>query len=107
MIKRGDIVIGEFQGEMKRRPWLVIQNDKGNYFSDYTIVVPITSKYKKSLPTHIPLVWGFINGTVKCETIQTVSKSNLEVIEHLPDKIMEHIDNALAVAIGLKRNDEI
>lgn len=103
MIRRGDIVIGEFQGETKRRPWVVVQNDKGNYFSDYTIVVPITSKHKKPLPTHVPLAWGSINGTVKCETIETVYKHNLEIVEHLPDEIMRHIDQALGVAIGLSK----
>lgn len=101
MIKRGDIVFGEFQGEKKRRPWVVIQNDKGNYFSDYTIVVPITSKHKKPLPTHVSLVWGSIDGTVKCETIETVPQCDLEVVEHLPDEIMRHIDHALSVAIDL------
>lgn len=101
MIKRGDIVIGEFQGETKLRPWVVIQNDKGNYFSEYTIVVPITSKHKRPLPTHVSLVWGSIVGTVKCENIQTVPQNDLEVIEHLPDEIMKHIDHALSVAVDL------
>lgn len=103
MVKRGDIVIGEFAGEEKRRPWVVVQNDTGNFFSTQTLVVPITSKHRKPLPTHVSLVWGTIVGTVKCEIIETVPSEGLEVIEHLPDEIMKHIDHALAVSIGLSK----
>ena len=58
--KRGDIVladlgnaVGSEQGGV--RPVLVTQNDVGNKHSPTLIVAPITSKYKKKLPTHIQI----------------------------------------------------
>lgn len=58
--RRGDIVlanlgdpVGSEQGGI--RPVLVMQNDVGNKHSPTIIVAPITSKPKKSLPTHVKI----------------------------------------------------
>lgn len=112
MIKRGDVFFADFPGSdgnvqgFKRRPWVVVQNDIGNEHSPLTIVCPFTSKTKHPIPTHVHLVWGPIYGTVMCEQIRVVDKEEFEVVTHLPDEIMTHVDRALAIAIGLKRNDE-
>lgn len=46
-----DVLAGE-QGGI--RPAVLVQNDKGNHFSISTIVMPFTSKIKRTLlPTHI------------------------------------------------------
>mgnify|MGYP002515621163 CR=1 FL=1 len=60
--KRGDVVLidnpirpdSHLQGG--RRPWVIVQNDKGNFYSPTTIAVPLSTKIKKKLPTH-----AFIN----------------------------------------------
>jgi len=59
-IKRGDIyyadlspVVGSEQSGI--RPILIIQNDIGNKFSPTIIGVPITSKAKINMPTHIAI----------------------------------------------------
>lgn len=112
MIKRGDVFFANLPGSegnvqgFKSRPWVVVQNDIGNEHSPVTIVVPMTTKMKQQIPTHVNLVWGPIYGTVMCEQIRVVDKEEFEVVTHLPNEIMTHVDRALAIAIGLKRNDE-
>ena len=60
IIRRGDVfyadlspVVGCEQGGI--RPVLIIQNDIGNRYSPTVIVVAITSKLKKELPTHVEI----------------------------------------------------
>ena len=111
MIKRGDIVFVDLPGSTEHvqgsfRPWLVVQNDKGNYYSPTTIVVPITTAHKKPLPTHVDFIWGSVFGTILTEQIRVIDQSELvkasKIVECLPEKIMMHVDRALAVAVGLE-----
>ena len=64
------------------RPCLVIQNNILNATSEVIIVVPITSKRKKSLPTHYIFKndkYDFLFGenTVLCECVRSLSKKRL------------------------------
>lgn len=65
------------------RPCLIIQVDVLNRTSKNVIIVPITSRRKKSLPTHVELLrsdYPFLDyavNTVLCENIRSVSKSRL------------------------------
>lgn len=65
------------------RPCLVIQNNILNATSEIVIVLPITSKRKKSLPTHYVLTnqkynyLTFNENTVLCECIRSISKKRL------------------------------
>lgn len=100
-LKRGDIFFADLGN--KRRPWLVVQNDTGNYFSGRTIVVPLTSKIKKALPTHCVVCWGKIKpSAVQCEEITHVDvKEEWAAVEHLPPEIMRHVDECLKIAVGV------
>ena len=83
-IKRGSIIMvdlplgnGSVQGGT--RPAVVISNDKGNKFSPVLIVVPLTSRVKKFMPTHHTIEPSMINGLSKtsialAEQIITVGK---------------------------------
>ena len=61
----------------------IIQNNILNYTSDMVIIVPITSKCKKQLPTHYILTndkypfLNFTHNTVLCECIRSLSKKRL------------------------------
>lgn len=108
MIKRGDIFYADFPGSdghvqgFGRRPWLVVQNNKGNAFSQVTIVVPITKKYKRPLPVHVKIHGEQISGTVLCEQIRAVDNKQFKAVEHLSDEDMKKVDEALAISLGLK-----
>ena len=100
-----DPVIGSEQGGV--RPVLVVQNDVGNRYSPTVIVVPITTQIKKmEQPTHIGIPPYFDlpeQSMAMLEQIRTVDRSRLrEYIGNLDDDIMDCIDEALGVSIGLK-----
>ena len=86
-IKRGDIyyadlspVVGSEQSGI--RPILVIQNNIGNKFSPTIIGVPITSKVKVNMPTHIEiegLKYGLEKDSIiLAEQIRTLDKKRLK-----------------------------
>jgi mRNA interferase MazF len=112
VVKRGDIfyanlspVVGSEQGG--HRPVLVLQNDVGNKYSPTVIVAAITSQISKAkLPTHVELSAKQFNlekdSVVLLEQLRTVDKRRLkEKITHLNEEIMDRVDEALRVSLGL------
>lgn len=113
-VKRGDVfyaeldpVIGSEQGGV--RPVLIIQNDVGNQHSPTTIVAAITGQLSKAkMPTHVDLA-GRENGLAKnsvvlVEQVRTIDKTRLkEYICTLDKQIMEQVDQALLISMGLRR----
>lgn len=112
-VKRGDVfyaeldpVIGSEQGGV--RPVLIIQNDVGNQHSPTTIVAAITGQLSKAkLPTHVDLA-GRENGLAKnsvvlVEQVRTIDKTRLkEFICTLDKQIMDQVDQALLISMGLR-----
>lgn len=111
-MKRGDVyfadlspVVGSEQGGV--RPVLVIQNDIGNRFSPTVIVAAITAQIQKAkLPTHVEIDakrYGFERDSViLLEQIRTIDKQRLtDKITHLDDEMMEKVDDALQISLGL------
>ncbi len=112
VIRRGDIfyadlspVVGSEQGGV--RPVLVVQNDIGNKFSPTIIVAAITSQINKAkLPTHIEInaqEYGLQKDSViLLEQVRTIDKKRIkEKIGHLDDKLMEQVNEALYISLGL------
>lgn len=85
-IKLGDVFWVNLKGDENSHvqngwhPAIVVQNNKGNYYSDTVVVVPITSKKKAALPTHVKLPWNDIGlcrpSTAQCEGQRPVSKED-------------------------------
>jgi len=99
-------VIGSEQGGI--RPVLIIQNNIGNKHSPTTIVAAITGRIKTVLPTHISLA-GIPSlekdSIVLLEQIRTIDKRRLNnFIGTLGDVLMNEVNHALAVSIGLHRS---
>ena len=111
-IKRGDIyyadlspVVGSEQSGV--RPILIIQNDIGNKFSPTIIGVPITSKAKVSMPTHIAIEgnkYGLEKDSIiLAEQIRTLDKSRLkEKVGKLDKKILNEVKRAIEISCGLR-----
>lgn len=102
-------VIGSEQGG--NRPVLVIQNNVGNRFSPTVIVAPITTHIKKMhQPTHIgiPPYFGLPeNSMAMLEQIRTIDRGRLEdYVGCLDDDVMDYIDEALGISIGLREIPE-
>jgi mRNA interferase MazF len=97
-------VIGSEQGGI--RPILVVQNDVGNRHSPTIIVAPITTQVKKTwLPTHIGIPPSFglpHQSMVMLEQVRTIDRSRFgEYLGYLDNDVMDYIDEALAISIGL------
>ena len=96
-IKRGTIVmvdlpLGNSSVQGGTRPAVVISNDKGNKFSPVLIVVPLTSRVKKFMPTHHTIEPSMINGLSKtsialAEQIITIGKDMVRNIVGTLDEI--------------------
>lgn len=111
-IKRGDIyyadlspVVGSEQSGI--RPILIIQNDIGNKFSPTIIGVPITSKVKSNLPTHIEIEgnkYGLEKDSIiLTEQIRTLDKSRLkEKVGKLDKKTLDKVKKAIEISCGLR-----
>ncbi len=111
-VRRGELyyadlspVVGSEQGGL--RPVLILQNDVGNKYSPTVIVSATTSKLSKAkLPTHIELPLNSCplpkDSIVLLEQIRTLDKSRLkEKIGVLPQEIMNRIDKALLISLGV------
>lgn len=116
MIKRGDIylvnldpVIGSEQSGI--RPALIIQNDLGNKYSPTVIVLAITSKTKKEIPTHVN-VGKDIDGLEKdsiilVEQVRTIDKERLiKKIGKLDDQKMQEVKKALKLSLNIRTKFE-
>lgn len=112
ILKRGDVffadlspVVGSEQGGV--RPVLIITNDIANRFSSSINVAAITGQFNKAkLPTHVEInskKYGFDRDSViLLEHTRTIDKSRLiEKITHLDGEIMDKVDEALSIQLGL------
>lgn len=111
MVQRGEIyyadlspVVGSEQGGL--RPVLILQNNVGNKYSPTVVVAAITTKIEKGkMPTHIEVgsEEGLEkNSVVLLEQLRTIDKQRLrDKVTQLNKKMMEKVDNGLAISIGL------
>lgn len=113
-VKRGEIFMVDLDDECGKhiqegeRPVVIIQNDKGNKYSETTIVAPLTTKIKKStLPTHCFIRRNEENGlryNSMCllEQLTTIDISDLATkIGCMSDEDLHKIDKALKVSLEL------
>ena len=102
--QRGDVVMidvplpatGHVQAG--NRPWVIVQNEKGNQYSPTTLVVPLTTKLKRlNLPTHVAITWANLQPSmVECEQVRVIDVADdWKYLCTLPKEIMDHVDTAL------------
>lgn len=113
-MKRGDIYyadLGKIVGSEQSgiRPVVIVQNNIGNKYSKTVIVLPITSKVKKELPTHIKIKGGDFglekDSIILAEQIRTIDKSRLiSKVGSLEKKVLDKIKQALIIGCGLRGN---
>lgn len=87
------------------RPGIIISNDVGNEHSPVVIVVYLTTREKKPLPTHVKINTADKPSTALCEQIETVYKGRIgKYIGQITDMEQKCLDKALAVSIGIGLN---
>lgn len=111
-LHRGDIFVVNFDptigAEIKKmRPALILQNDIANRYSAVTIVAAMSSfNGGKTYPTEVVIEAGAggveRRSTVLLNQIRTIDKQRLvKKLGALPRGVMEHVDAALAISLGL------
>ena len=115
-VQRGDVVLLQApfasRAGAKTRPMLVVQNDQNNARMSNTILVFITTNLSRAAtPTQVLIDVSTPDGkpsglkqtsVVSCENILTVVQSDiLRTIGHLPDVLLQKVDEALRVSLAL------
>lgn len=87
----------------KVRPCVIVSSDTRCRFDNYLSVCPLTTKRKKSLPTHYTLNGDISSGTLLCEEIIAVPKSLvIRRLGNIRSKVERNcIDHCLKVSLGL------
>jgi len=88
------------------RPVIVVGNDVGNKYSPIAMVVPVTSKNKKPMPTHVYIGTDDTglryNSIALTEQAMPISKGRLgDRVGKLNEDYMNKVDFALSVTFGL------
>lgn len=89
-----------------RRPVLVVSNNKANTYSTAITIVPLTTRNKHSLPTHVEFGLSnhgeMVSNTALCEQVRTINVDQLYFkIGQLNDSILRKVDKCLKVALAL------
>lgn len=108
---RGDIVMTELDGkgcvQQGIRPTVIISNNKACEVSPVLIVVPLTSKKKKPMPTHVELKPTALNGlscisTFLGEQVITIDRSAIRrVLGRVNMSDLNLIDNAIKRSLAI------
>jgi mRNA interferase MazF len=115
-LKRGDIYYanlpdppeGSEQG--LRRPALILQIDQYNKNANTIIIIPLTTSENENLaklPSSVSIKKGFCglnyNSVAICHQIRVVDKRRLDgKIGSVTTPIMNEIENAISIVLGLK-----
>ncbi len=112
MIKRGDIYWADLNPTIgseisKKRPVLVVSNDKNNQFAAIVTILPITSSIGKIYPFEVFLKASEGNlkndSKVKANQIRTIDKQRLEskIGQLSPTKVKE-IEQAILIHLDIE-----
>lgn len=83
------------------RPGIVVSCDELNENSPSVEVVYLTTKDKKPMPTHVPIMCK-VCSTALCETIYTVGKDRLgDYVRTCTDTEMSEIDKGMIHSLGI------
>ena len=106
--KRGDVIFVRLNGEgsvqSNNRPVIVVSNNKCNAFSPVIQIVPLTSRVKKFLPTHVKINSKCLSkeSISLAEQITTIDKGQIiSFIGTLEESVMKEIDKTIKVSFGL------
>jgi mRNA interferase MazF len=89
------------------RPVLVLQIDRANRVSPHTIIAPFTTKIRQTLlPSHVAVIAGSggltQDSVLLCEQIRVIDKQRvIRVIGHLDPALVERVEAALRIILGL------
>mgnify|MGYP000000700897 CR=1 FL=1 len=87
------------------RPVIIVSNNIGNYRSAICLVVPMTTKEKPAMPTHVPFMHNGKINTALCEQVLTVSSEQLLYkVGSISNETTVALNAALEVSLALKES---
>lgn len=108
-IQRGSIVYSKVTVSGKThlqtgfRPYLIVSNDICNRFSPVLTAIPLTTKVKKELPTHVDIDgFGLKQKSIAlCEQIISIDKNKITgFLGQVDNETLEKITQAIKIQIG-------
>lgn len=97
--RKGSHVQGGF------RPAVIVSNDVCNRYSPVVTIVPLTSKRKKYIPTHLNICGFGLNGPgiILCEQITVINRTQVaRKIGHIYDRgVQNAINHAICTHIAM------
>lgn len=117
--KRGDIVYINLHKDKDgssvqdgNRPCLIVSNNASNKFAPFLTVVPLTTRQKKNIPTHVNLKRDDVHvgdkfklneSTLLCEQVMAVDKANITDtrVAHAKPCLIAKVNEKLKVQLGL------
>ena len=107
-IKRGMVVIvnlpiqSENSIQGGERPCVIVSNNRGNRYSPNVTIIPLTSRSKKDLPTHV-VIKSYNNSIALGEQIMTIPKAWIVSLKGrvLPSEL-KLIDRIIEIAVGIE-----
>lgn len=97
--EEGNLVFGGMH------PAIIVSNDRCNKYSPSVTIVPMTSKRKKYLPTHVNLCgFGLCGaGIALCEQVTTIDKTQItKKLGYIHDRgVQNAIHHAIRVQIAM------
>ncbi|MFN7116158.1 MAG: type II toxin-antitoxin system PemK/MazF family toxin [Saprospiraceae bacterium] len=112
MIKRGEIYWANLSPTIgseiaKKRPVLIVSNDRNNQFADTVTILPITSTTDKIYPFEVFLKASEANlkndSKVKANQIRTIDKQRLESkIGQLNSLKIKEIEQAILIHLDIE-----
>jgi len=109
--KRGEIwfvslepVVGHEIG--KKRPAVIVSNDKNNLYAGTISVIPITSKTGKIYPFEVFLPQKETglpkDSKAKCNQVRTIDKKRLvNLVSRLPSERLKEVERALLIHVDI------
>ncbi|MDQ7825099.1 MAG: type II toxin-antitoxin system PemK/MazF family toxin [Candidatus Eremiobacteraeota bacterium] len=90
----------------KKRPALVVSNNRNNQFAETITVIPLTSRADKSYPFEASIKPGTsglsVESRAKCNQIRTVSGTRLlHRIGHISPEEMQRVEQALLIHLAI------
>lgn len=116
-VKRGDLIfvdLGDGVGSEQKgiRPAIIISNDVGNSRSSVIIIAPLTSQFKRQLPTHVMLTKEESklpkDSLIMLEQIKLVDKQRIKSITGcVTEEVMNKVNKAITISLGINTNQEL
>lgn len=90
---------------MKRRPWVVVSNNKNNAVSPNITMCPIYTRSETKLPTQVYFKNGERDQIICCESITTIPKSMIDINKGYIGTVSTYIWDRIHKALMIQLSD--